>query len=73
VREHVSLTKGTMRHDSRPIDSKCKCSTCAGGYSRGYIHHLFKVQSNLVLVVHVYVYVYALHHHIRVGGGSSLQ
>ncbi|CAM9223851.1 unnamed protein product, partial [Ectocarpus fasciculatus] len=46
VRGHISLTKASMRTDPRPIDPSCDCYTCSGnanrGFSRAYLHHLFK-------------------------------
>jgi queuine tRNA-ribosyltransferase len=44
VREHIHLDKASMRGDSRPIDASCDCYTCRSGYSRGYLHHLFKAK-----------------------------
>lgn len=41
VREHVHLSRASMRHDTRPIDSTCTCYTCRN-VSRGYLHHLLK-------------------------------
>jgi len=29
-------------HDAGPLDSKCGCPVCRGGYSRAYIHHLVR-------------------------------
>lgn len=46
VREHINLCKSRMRNDPRPIDSTCGCYTCKG-YSRAYLHHLFKAKETL--------------------------
>lgn len=46
VREHINLCKSRMRNDPRPIDSTCGCYTCTG-YSRAYLHHLFKAKETL--------------------------
>lgn len=46
VREHINLCKARMRNDPRPIDSTCGCYTCKG-FSRAYIHHLFKAKETL--------------------------
>ncbi len=42
----VNLRNARHAADSRPLDDRCRCSTCVG-YSRGYIHHL--VRSNEIL------------------------
>jgi queuine tRNA-ribosyltransferase len=47
VREHIHLTKSCMRDDPRPIDPTCQCYTCRNGFSRAYIHHLFKAKESL--------------------------
>jgi hypothetical protein len=46
VREHISMVKGPMRHDPRPIDPTCTCYTCRN-FSRAYLHHLFKAKETL--------------------------
>lgn len=43
----MNITNGKFREDTEPIDSLCDCAACAGGYSRGYIHHLFRVREPL--------------------------
>jgi len=35
--------------DSRPIDEQCACPCCAGGFSRGYLRHLFLAGEILAL------------------------
>ena len=39
-----SLNIKNARHqeDTRPVDPDCRCAACAGGFSRAYLHHLFK-------------------------------
>ena len=46
VREHINVCKSRMRNDPRPIDSTCGCYTCKG-FSRAYLHHLFKAKETL--------------------------
>jgi queuine tRNA-ribosyltransferase len=41
-REHIQLGKGQYRNDNRVIDDECQCPTCAGGYTRAYMHHLLR-------------------------------
>lgn len=38
----VKLRNASYKDDDRPIDPACDCPACAGGYSRSYLHHLFK-------------------------------
>lgn len=38
----LKLANAAMRDDPRPIEEGCACPTCARGYSRSYLHHLFK-------------------------------
>ncbi|MBX2852510.1 MAG: tRNA guanosine(34) transglycosylase Tgt [Phycisphaeraceae bacterium] len=48
----VKLRNASHKADGGPIDAGCDCEACAGGYSRSYLHHLFKagemLGSNLV-------------------------
>jgi queuine tRNA-ribosyltransferase len=37
----LSITGPEHREDVRPIQSDCTCYTCASGFSRGYLRHLF--------------------------------
>ena len=37
------------RDDSRPIDDRCACACCAGGYSRAYLRHLYLAREILSL------------------------
>lgn len=39
----VHLTNERFAKDPLPIDPGCDCSTCLGGYSRGFLRHQFKV------------------------------
>lgn len=32
------------RHDDQPIQPGCDCHTCVSGYTRGYLHHLYRVR-----------------------------
>jgi queuine tRNA-ribosyltransferase len=47
VRGRIRLTHRRYRRDAYPIDPSCDCDTCAAGFSRAYLHHLF--QANEVL------------------------
>jgi queuine tRNA-ribosyltransferase len=37
------------RDDPRPIDERCACACCAGGYSRAYLRHLYVAGEILAL------------------------
>ena len=38
----LNLRNATFARDPRPIQEDCDCPACAGGFSRGYQHHLHK-------------------------------
>jgi queuine tRNA-ribosyltransferase len=38
----VDLVKSIWRGSSEPIDSECSCPACGPGFSRGYLHYLFR-------------------------------
>ncbi len=43
----IHLTNAKYINDSSPLDPACDCATCAGGYSRGFLRHQFKVSEPL--------------------------
>jgi queuine tRNA-ribosyltransferase len=43
-RWRVDLTKGAAAHDPEPILDGCSCPACGPGFSRAYLHHLFKLK-----------------------------
>ncbi len=45
----LNLRNARYREDSRPIDPDCLCPSCAGGFSRAYLHHLIKAQEYLAI------------------------
>lgn len=45
----VVVKQARWRSDSRPIDERCACACCAGGFSRAYLRHLFLAGEILVL------------------------
>lgn len=54
AREHIQIRNAHYREDGRPLEADCKCTTCQG-YSRAYLHHLFKAKEILgmqLLTVH---------------------
>jgi len=40
--ERLDIAKGIWRNDPQPIREGCDCYTCKSGFSRAYLHHLFK-------------------------------
>jgi queuine tRNA-ribosyltransferase len=36
----LKIRNARYKSDRSPIDESCTCSTCAGGFSRAYLHHL---------------------------------
>ena len=54
AREHLQIRNAQYREDEKPLEEGCACSTCQG-YSRAYLHHLFKAKEILgmqLLTVH---------------------
>jgi queuine tRNA-ribosyltransferase len=45
----VVVKQSRWRNDSRPLDERCACACCAGGFSRAYLRHLFLAGEILVL------------------------
>jgi queuine tRNA-ribosyltransferase len=46
-KEYLTIEKQEFKNDNRPIDPDCDCPTCRYGYTRGYLHHLFKCRELL--------------------------
>ncbi|MBI2392575.1 MAG: tRNA guanosine(34) transglycosylase Tgt [Deltaproteobacteria bacterium] len=45
----VNIKQARFRDDKRPLDERCGCPCCVGGYSRAYLRHLFIAGEMLVL------------------------
>jgi queuine tRNA-ribosyltransferase len=43
-RWRVDLAKGRYREADEPICDGCPCDACAAGYSRAYLHYLFRLR-----------------------------
>jgi queuine tRNA-ribosyltransferase len=41
-RWRVDLAKGRWRESTEPLLEGCPCPACSGGYTRGYLHYLFR-------------------------------
>jgi queuine tRNA-ribosyltransferase len=45
----LTIKHARWRDDPRPIDERCACACCRGGYSRAYLRHLFLAREILSL------------------------
>ena len=45
----IVVKNNRWKDDARPIDERCTCACCAGGYSRAYLRHLYLAGEILVL------------------------
>jgi queuine tRNA-ribosyltransferase len=45
----VVVKQARYKDDARPIDERCACACCAGGYSRAYLRHLYLAGEILAL------------------------
>ncbi len=50
-RGRIRLTHRRYRRDAYPIDTSCSCASCAGGFSRAYLHHLFAANEILSAIL----------------------
>jgi queuine tRNA-ribosyltransferase len=51
----LNIRNARHQEDPRPLQEDCACEACAGGFSRAYLHHLFKAGEMLgpiLLTVH---------------------
>lgn len=71
--EYINIRNNRYKLDQQPVDSDCACSVCRR-YSRGYLHHLFKVDEMLGMMLlsqhnlHHYLQLMAdIRHHIKEG------
>jgi queuine tRNA-ribosyltransferase len=58
----LNITRGSQRSEPGPIEPTCDCVTCSG-YSRAYLHHLFRVGEPLgarLLSLHNVAYLVGL-------------
>ncbi|HCD20395.1 MAG TPA: tRNA guanosine(34) transglycosylase Tgt, partial [Alphaproteobacteria bacterium] len=46
----VNIKNARHAEDQRPLDEECQCPACAH-YSRAYLHHLFKADEVLGLML----------------------
>jgi queuine tRNA-ribosyltransferase len=45
----IVVKHARWRDDPRPIDERCSCACCAGGFARGYLRHLYLAGEILAL------------------------
>ena len=58
----MKLRHGSFKHDDRPVDEHCSCSTCRD-YTRASLHHLFHEGSTFagqLLTIHNIAYMMRL-------------
>ena len=61
-RWRVDLAKARWREADEPLLEGCPCPACAEGYSRGYLHYLFKAKEQTamrLLTIHNLAYLAA--------------
>jgi len=59
-RWRVDLAKGRYREAEAPICDGCPCAACAAGYSRAYLHHLFRLRETTgarIVTLHNLAYI----------------
>jgi queuine tRNA-ribosyltransferase len=64
----LHMTSPMFKDDPRPIDADCGCYACRGGFSRGYIRHLFAANELLgytLASVHNLFFIHDLMRRIR--------
>ena len=54
----LRLRHARFRDDPAVLVEGCDCPTCAGGFSRAYLHHLFRTREMLGPIL-------ATHHNLR--------
>uniref|UniRef100_A0A8C9HKP0 tRNA-guanine(15) transglycosylase-like domain-containing protein n=1 Tax=Piliocolobus tephrosceles TaxID=591936 RepID=A0A8C9HKP0_9PRIM len=67
--EYIKIKLNIFKTDSKPLETCCSCYTCTN-YTRAYLHHLYKINDNLLgtlLTVHNVSYMNRLMKEIRVG------
>jgi queuine tRNA-ribosyltransferase len=63
----VVIKQARYKEDASPIDPECACACCRGGYSRGYLRHLFLAGEMTVLRL---LSVHNLHFYGELVGGA---
>jgi queuine tRNA-ribosyltransferase len=45
----IVIKQARYKNDARPLDLECVCAACRGGFSRGYLRHLYLAGEILAL------------------------
>ncbi|MBR3317108.1 MAG: tRNA guanosine(34) transglycosylase Tgt [Atopobiaceae bacterium] len=56
----LNLKNARFAHDKGPLDERCGCPACAGGFSRAYVHHLVRqreMTGSILLSMHNVYYL----------------
>ena len=64
----LSVLRPDLREDPSPVQASCACYTCATGFSRGYLQHLFRANELLAYTLaslHNLHFILALMAHVR--------
>ncbi len=48
---NLNLRNAVHRDDGAPVQENCDCPCCTQGFSRGYLHHLFKADEILACIL----------------------
>ncbi len=70
----VKLRNAAHRRDPRPIEEGCGCAACRGGFSRGYLRHLFiadEMLGPILATLHNLTYMHRLMGRIREAIGAG--
>lgn len=68
-KEYIKIKSKIHELDKNPLENNCPCYTCEN-YSRAYLHHLYKINDNLLgtlLTIHNVCYMNRLMEDIREG------
>jgi queuine tRNA-ribosyltransferase len=64
--QKLNLKNARFREDPDVLDPGCDCQTCAGGFSRRYLHHLVRVEE---LLAHTLLSIHNVRHLVRLMEG----
>jgi len=57
----LAIANARFKTDAQPIDPACRCATCAGGFTRAYLAHLFRSGE---ILYHRLATVHNLHYYL---------
>ncbi|MBI2309447.1 tRNA guanosine(34) transglycosylase Tgt [Candidatus Collierbacteria bacterium] len=44
----LNVVREEFKNDNSPLSQNCECELCSGGYSKGYLHHLYWAKELLI-------------------------